>query len=66
MILITFDGGVNNLVFDKYNAIFRKNRTNPNGCPIKGTFFISHEYTNYQLVEKFYSQGHEMAVGSIT
>ena len=33
---------------DLYNSIFSPNRTNKNGCPIRGTFFVSHEYTNYQ------------------
>ena len=66
MIMITFDGGVNKLNYKYYNDIFTKKRVNPNGCPIKGTFFMSHEYTDYQIVEKFYSDGHEMALGSIS
>ncbi|KAA0203182.1 hypothetical protein HAZT_HAZT004504, partial [Hyalella azteca] len=66
IILITFDGGVNSLNFKTYNSIFLENRTNPNGCPIRGTFFMSHEYTDYSLVEDFYSKGHEMASGSVT
>ncbi|XP_053641748.2 chitin deacetylase 8 [Cherax quadricarinatus] len=66
MIMLTFDGAINDLNFETYSKIFLDNRTNPNGCPIRGTFFVSHEYTNYQLVEKFYSRGHEIAVGTVS
>ncbi|KAK3872525.1 hypothetical protein Pcinc_022397 [Petrolisthes cinctipes] len=66
MIMITFDGAVNDLNFDTYSKIFLQNRTNPNGCPIRGTFFVAHDYTNYRHVQDFYSQGHEIAVGTIS
>ncbi|XP_064115661.1 chitin deacetylase 1-like [Macrobrachium nipponense] len=66
IIMITFDGGVNDLNFETYNKIFLENRTNPNGCPIRGTFFVSHDYTNYQQVQDYYSQGHEIAAGSVS
>ena len=65
MIMLTFDGAINDLNYKTYSNIFLNNRTNPNGCPIRGTFFVSHDYTNYQLVEEFYSRGHEIAVGSV-
>ena len=64
--LITFDAGVNKLNADNYKTIFLDNRTNPDGCPIRATFFVSHEYTDYRLVQEFASRGHEMAVGTIT
>lgn len=44
MILLTFDGAVNLNNFDLYKKVFDGKRKNPNGCDIKGTFFISHEY----------------------
>lgn len=65
MIMLTFDGAINDLNYETYSSIFLNNRTSPNGCPIRGTFFVSHDYTNYQLVEEFYSRGHEIAVGSV-
>ena len=65
LILLTFDGAVNHLNYEKYNSIFLDNRTNPNGCPIRGTFFMTHEYSDYAKVEDFYSKGHEMAVASV-
>ena len=39
---------------------------NPNGCSAKGTFFVSHKYTNYSAVQEFHRRGHEIGVFSIT
>ncbi|XP_022254428.1 uncharacterized protein LOC106470136 [Limulus polyphemus] len=66
MILMSFDGGQNFLNFEKYRRVLNESRQNPNGCPIKATFFVSHEYTSYFYVQKFYSDGHEIAVNSIS
>ncbi|GAV02036.1 hypothetical protein RvY_12649 [Ramazzottius varieornatus] len=66
MIVITFDDAINVQNIDLYNSIFSPNRTNKNGCPIRGTFFVSHEYSNYQYVEKMWKDGHEVASHSIT
>ncbi|KAF8787200.1 chitin deacetylase 1-like [Argiope bruennichi] len=66
MILLSFDGAVNSLNFDLYKKLLTKTRTNPNGCPIKGTFFVSHEYNSHFHVQKFYSEGHEIAIHSIS
>ena len=66
MITITFDDAVNNNNINLYlNDIFNNKRLNPNGCTIKGTFFVSHKYTNYSAVQELYRQGHEVAVHSI-
>nr|ABM54470.1 vermiform cuticle protein VER1 [Portunus pelagicus] len=64
--MLTVDGAVNDLNYETYSSVFRPDRTNPNGCPIRGTFFVSHEYTNYQQGEDLYSRGHEIAVGSVS
>ena len=66
MILLTFDGAVNHNNVDHYQAIFDKDRLNPNNCPIKGTFFISHEYCNYNMVQNFAHDGHEIATETIS
>lgn len=64
-VLITYDDAVNVLNFLNYtNLIF--NRANPNGCNIKATYFLSHEYNNYTLVNDIYNRGHEIASHSIT
>ena len=64
MILLTFDGALNGINYKKYNQIFLDNRTNPNDCPIRGTFFMTHDYSEYPIVQDMYSKGHEMAVAS--
>ena len=64
--MITFDDAVNNNNIDIYNEIFSSGRTNPTGCSIKGTFFVSHKYTNYSAVQELHRKGHEIAVHSIT
>lgn len=66
MILLTFDGAINHNNFDHYQKIFNSGRKNPNGCPIKGTFFISHEYCNYNMVQSFAHDGHEIATETIS
>jgi len=37
------------------------NRRNPNGCPVKATFFVSLNYTNHSLVTDTYIEGNEIA-----
>ncbi|XP_013782871.1 uncharacterized protein LOC106467097 [Limulus polyphemus] len=65
IVLLTFDDGINDLNSDIYKEIFT-GRTNPNGCPILGTFYVSHEWTDYGRVQTLYSQGHEMASHTIS
>ncbi|XP_049306369.1 chitin deacetylase 1 isoform X1 [Bactrocera dorsalis] len=67
MITLTFDDAVNFENFDLYTKLlFNPNNRNPNGCSIKGTFFVSHQYTNYQFVQKLWNDGHEISVHSVT
>lgn len=66
MVLLTFDDAVNDLNKDHYRDIFDSGRKNPNGCPIRGTFYVSHEWTDYGQVQNLYSKGHEMASHTVT
>ena len=66
MIMITFDDAINDLNFEIYEEIFNSGRKNPNGCPLLGTFYVSHEWTDYGQVQSLYSKGHEMASHGIT
>ena len=66
MIMITFDDAINNNNIDLYNLMFDGTRKNPNGCDIKATFYVSHQYCNYSAVQEIHRQGHEIAVHSIT
>ncbi|KAI8391802.1 uncharacterized protein BYT42DRAFT_209423 [Radiomyces spectabilis] len=42
------------------------NVTNPNGCPARGTWFVSMQYTDFSLVQEWYSQGNEIADHTFT
>uniref|UniRef100_A0AC35TSL0 EGF-like domain-containing protein n=1 Tax=Rhabditophanes sp. KR3021 TaxID=114890 RepID=A0AC35TSL0_9BILA len=66
MVILTFDGPVNDRVTNIYKSILSGKHVNPNGCPIKATFFVSHEWSNYDQIEWLYSAGHEIAINSIT
>ncbi|KAG5890808.1 hypothetical protein JTB14_008249 [Gonioctena quinquepunctata] len=66
MILLTFDGAVNLNNYDHYRKVLNHKRKNSNGCEIKGTFFVSHEYSNYHMIQELASEGHEMATETIS
>jgi len=66
MITISFDDAVTNSNFPVYEKLFDGSRANPNGCDIKATFFVSHQFTNYSMVESLYNAGHEIASHSLT
>jgi len=65
-VLLTFDDAVNDLNAKFFKKLFNKKRTNPNGCPIKATFYVSHEWTDYGQVQSLYADGHEIASHTIT
>ncbi|KAG6456235.1 hypothetical protein O3G_MSEX009615, partial [Manduca sexta] len=64
-VTVTFDDAVNVLNIETYRAILY-NRRNSNGCNAGATFYVNHEYTNYQLVNELYNRGYEIALHSIT
>jgi len=64
-VLLSFDDAVNDLNKEFYERLF-SGRSNPNGCGITATFYISHEWTDYGQVQDLYSQGHEIASHTIT
>ncbi|KAG5881907.1 hypothetical protein JTB14_007106 [Gonioctena quinquepunctata] len=66
IVLITFDDSVNDLNKVLYQDLFEKGRTNPNGCPIAATFYVSHEWTDYSQVQNLYSDGHELASHTVS
>jgi len=67
MIMITFSGAVNEENFRTYEQIFRDTSKNKgNDCTAKGTFFVTHGFSNYSAVQELHRRGHEIAVGSIT
>ncbi|KAL1919824.1 uncharacterized protein VTP21DRAFT_1755 [Calcarisporiella thermophila] len=55
----TFDDSIQeNLMKTAYTLL---NRKNPNGCPARGTWFVSIQYTDMELVTQWYGAGHEVA-----
>lgn len=66
LVLLTFDDSANDLNKGLYTDLFEKGRTNPNGCPIAATFYVSHEWTDYSHVQNLYASGHEIASHSIS
>ena len=50
MITISFNGAITKENMEMYERIFTDDTLNPNGCTAKGTFFVSHKYTNYSAV----------------
>jgi len=67
MITISFSGAVTEEGMKIYREIFRSSFKNKvNDCTIKGTFFVSHAFTNYSAVQELHRLGHEIAVSSIT
>lgn len=64
-VLLTFDDGVNVININTYREIMY-DRKNSNGCPAGTTFFVNHEYTNYQLINELYNLGYEIALHSMS
>ena len=65
-VLLTFDDAVNSLNQQFFKDLFTQSRTNPNQCPIKSTFYVSHEWTDYSQVQDLYADGHEIASHTVT
>ncbi|EDQ87726.1 uncharacterized protein MONBRDRAFT_9540 [Monosiga brevicollis MX1] len=65
LVTITFDDAITVNNYNYYQSLFGS-RVNPNGCPAAATFYISHEYTNYRLVQALYREGHEIGLHTIS
>ena len=57
IVYLTFDDGLNKLFDDQYygqifmpDANDKYKYTNPNGCPVKATFFVTAKNNDYQTV----------------
>ncbi|KAH7728051.1 Protein F48E3.8 b [Aphelenchoides avenae] len=66
MILLTFADPITDRTINSFKALFSGRLRNPNGCPIRATFFVPHDWSNYDQIQWLYSQGHEIAVDSMT
>ncbi|ELU01405.1 hypothetical protein CAPTEDRAFT_120556, partial [Capitella teleta] len=66
LVYFSFDDAVTPWTKSFFDQLFKKSRTNPNGCPIAATHFNSHQNTVYKLVKELYDAGHEIASHSIS
>jgi hypothetical protein len=64
-IVFTADDAIQSYTLDAINQ-FIGQRKNPNGCPIKMTYFTSLNFTNYTLVTDWYVAGNEIADHTMT
>lgn len=64
-VTVTFDDAVTAINYAQYQKLF-KDLKNPDHCDVAGTFYVSHEYTDYTKVNALYNQGHEIALHSVT
>jgi hypothetical protein len=64
IVTIVINEAVRNEDYDFYQELFRYK--NPNGCPHRGTFLVTHNYTDYAAVENLYAQGHEIGDNTVT
>lgn len=66
LVLLSFNDAVSDLIYDNMWSEFLFDSKNPDNCPISATFFVPHQYTSYQVVNKLYNKGFEIASHSIT
>ncbi|KAF7311852.1 Carbohydrate esterase family 4 protein [Mycena indigotica] len=64
-VIFTADDAVQSYTLDAVNQ-FLAQRSNPNGCRPKMTYFTSLNYTNYTLVTDWYVAGNEIADHTMT
>ncbi|KAK4053645.1 hypothetical protein OIO90_003884 [Microbotryomycetes sp. JL221] len=64
-ITFTSDDAIQSYTMEVLNYLLG-NRTNPNGCPVKSTYFNSLTYSNYSMVTDFFVAGNEVADHTMT
>lgn len=64
-VVFTADDAVQQYTIDSVNQ-FLAQRKNPNGCPVKMSFYTSTNYTNFTLVTDWFVAGNEIADHTMT
>nr|pir hypothetical protein F48E3.8 - Caenorhabditis elegans [Caenorhabditis elegans] len=64
--MLSFDDPITDRIINTLKSLFSGSIRNPNGCAIKGTFFVSHQWNNYDQSLWLHSTNHEIGVNSIT
>lgn len=63
--MFTFDDSIQQRTLSVVNQLLG-NRKNPNGCPLRTTYYVSIQYTNMSMVTEWYASGHEVADHTMT
>lgn len=63
-VAVTFDDAVTTDSFPYYEQLSAYK--NPNGCGIEMSFFVTHAWNDYTLVNKLWNMGHDIASHSVT
>ncbi|KAI8637392.1 hypothetical protein BD408DRAFT_424593 [Parasitella parasitica] len=58
-VTVTFDDSIQPQLYKTAKRML--NVTNPNGCSGRGTWYVSMQYTDFSLVQQWYSSGNEIA-----
>jgi len=71
IVYLTFDDALTAQASSQfYDELFgtptEHNNSNPNGCALRATHYVTHQYTDYSLVNRWWHFGHEIASHSIT
>jgi len=62
MVILSFDGAITKAAMTHYNSLINSGLLNPNGCPISMSFYVFHEYNDYNLTTYLYNNGHELLI----
>jgi hypothetical protein len=65
-VYFSFDDAITPWNMKFYRRLFSTDRNNPNGCPIRATFFNSHDNTKYNSLKELYDLGHEISSHSVS
>ena len=66
IVLLTFDDSVNTSAYESVRQVLA-DHVNPNGHPIKATFFVSVSYDyDFPSIRSLYDEGHEIAVHTMS
>lgn len=57
---------ITDAIYTSYLKPIIEGRTNPDDAQIGATFYVPHEYTDYERVNQLYNLGAEIAVHTIT
>ena len=66
LIYVTFSGVVSEIMRQQIDLLFSNDRTNPNGCNIRSTVFVTSQKSSYGAIHWLHRRGHEIALNGLT